>query len=141
MKRKDLDGLPDINFRIKKIIDEQFNGNVRKFSKHIGLNDSSRINRLFNKDTRYNNYPSPSLDIIVLISRALNCSTDYLINGEEKKANNINIDTRRNKIEGNDNIISDDSDVNIQKDASEYLEIIRKQQNQIDELIKVISSR
>lgn len=125
MKRKDLDGLPDINFRIKKIIDEQFNGNVRKFSKHIGLNDSSRINRLFNKDTRYNNYPSPSLDIIVLISRALNCSTDYLINGEEKK----------------DNIISDDSDVNIQKDASEYLEIIRKQQNQIDELIKVISSR
>ena len=125
MKRKDLDGLPDINFRIKKIIDEQFNGNVRKFSKHIGLNDSSRINRLFNKDTRYNNYPSPSLDIIVLISRALNCSTDYLINGEEKK----------------NNIISDDSDVNIQKDASEYLEIIRKQQNQIDELIKVISSR
>ena len=125
MKRKDLDGLPDINFRIKKIIDEQFNGNVRKFSKHIGLNDSSRINRLFNKDTRYNNYPSPSLDVIVLISRALNCSTDYLINGEEKKAN----------------IISDDSDVNIQKDASEYLEIIRKQQNQIDELIKVISSR
>ena len=127
MKRKDLDGLPDINFRIKKIIDEQFNGNVRKFSKHIGLNDSSRINRLFNKDTRYNNYPSPSLDVIVLISRALNCSTDYLINGEEKKDNN--------------NIISDDSDVNIQKDASEYLEIIRKQQNQIDELIKVISSR
>ena len=125
MKRKDLDGLPDINFRIKKIIDEQFNGNVRKFSKHIGLNDSSRINRLFNKDTRYNNYPSPSLDVIVLISRALNCSTDYLINGEEKKPN----------------IISDDSDVNIQKDASEYLEIIRKQQNQIDELIKVISSR
>lgn len=127
MKRKDLDGLPDINFRIKKIIDEQFNGNVRKFSKHLGLNDSSRINRLFNKDTRYNNYPSPSLDIIVLISRALNCSTDYLINGEEKKVNN--------------NIISDDSDVNIQKDALEYLEIIRKQQNQIDELIKVISSR
>lgn len=132
MKKKDLVGLPDINFRIKKIIDEQFNGNVRKFSKQIGLNDSSRINRLFNKDTRYNNYPSPSLDIIVLISRALNCSTDYLINGEEN---------RRNKIEGNDNIISDDSDVNIQKDASEYLEIIRKQQNQIDELIKVISSR
>ena len=127
MKKKDLVGLPDINFRIKKIIDDQFNGNVRKFSKHIGLNDSSRINRLFNKDTRYNNYPSPSLDIIVLISRALNCSTDYLINSEEKKVNN--------------NIISDDSDVNIQKDASEYLEIIRKQQNQIDELIKVISSR
>ena len=127
MKKKDLVGLPDINFHIKKIIDEQFNGNVRKFSKHIGLNDSSRINRLFNKDTRYNNYPSPSLDVIVLISRALNCSTDYLINGEEKKDNN--------------NIISDDSDVNIQKDASEYLEIIRKQQNQIDELIKVISSR
>ena len=127
MKKKDLVGLPDINFRTKKIIDEQINGNVRKFSKHIGLNDSSRINRLFNKDTRYNNYPSPSLDIIVLISRALNCSTDYLINGEEKKDNN--------------NIISDDSDVNIQKDASEYLEIIRKQQNQIDELIKVISSR
>ena len=127
MKKKDLVGLPDINFRIKKIIDEQFNGNVRKFSKHIGLNDSSRINRLFNKDTRYNDYPNPSLDIIVLISRALNCSTDYLINGEEKKDNN--------------NIISDDSDVNIQKDASEYLEIIRKQQNQIDELIKVISSK
>ena len=39
MKKKDLDGLPDINFRIKKIIDEQFNGNVRKFSKHLGLND------------------------------------------------------------------------------------------------------
>ena len=39
--------LPEINKRIRDIIDNNFNGNVLKFSKYIGLNSSSKINRLF----------------------------------------------------------------------------------------------
>ena len=76
--------LPEINKRIRDIIDNNFNGNVLKFSKYIGLNSSSKINRLFSKDKRNNEYPDVSVDIIQRIANSLNYSADDIIFGFEK---------------------------------------------------------
>lgn len=76
-----LNELPDINRRIKTIIDENFGGNVRRFSLSLGLPDSSKINRLFNKDKRTGGFPLPSCEIILLISNRLDYSTDWMLRG------------------------------------------------------------
>ena len=76
-----LNELPDINRRIKTIVDEKFGGNVRRFSLSLGLSDSSKINRLFNNDKRTGNFPLPSCEIILLISNKFDYTTDWLLKG------------------------------------------------------------
>lgn len=135
--KKIIEDLPDINRRIKNIIDTDFNGNVLRFSKHIGLSSSSKINRLFNKDKRSGNYPDVTTDIILLISNALGCSTDSIIKGSEneheKHVNNITIDASRHRIDGEHNVIAKDSSVN---DMNNFMEIIKVQQEQINKLLE-----
>ena len=76
-----LNELPDINRRIKTIVDEKFGGNVRRFSLSLGLSDSSKINRLFNKDKRTGNFTLPCFEIILLLSNKFNYTTDWLLKG------------------------------------------------------------
>ena len=91
-----LNELPDINRRVKMIIDDKFGGNVRRFSLTLGLPDSSKINRLFNKDKRTGLFPLPSCEIVLLISNFTGYSTDWILkgidnSGEERHINNIAI--------------------------------------------------
>ena len=133
--------LPEINKRIRNIIDKEYGGNVLKFSKAIGLNSSSKINRLFNKDKRNNEYPDVSVDIIQRISNFLKCSTDSLIYGfertdKQKHVNNINIEANRNHVDGDHNIVSvKDSKIQTDDKIQQLLEIVQMQQVQINNLL------
>ena len=133
--------LPEINKRIRDIIDNDFNGNVLKFSKYIGLNSSSKINRLFSKDKRNNEYPDVSVDIIQRIANSLNYSADDIIfgfekNNKQKHVNNINIEANHNNVKGDNNIVSTkDSNIQLDQHIKQLLDLIQIQQMQINNLI------
>lgn len=133
--------LPDINQRLKDIIDIESDGNVRKFSINMGLSDSSKINRLFNTDKRSNGYPLPSIEIITLIMNKYGYSANWIINGygsmklDTLHTNNITINKKDTK--GNNNIVSDG---NVENGGnSELFEIIKNQQEQINNLLKMLN--
>lgn len=131
--------LPITTLNIKKIIDDKFFGNVSQFAKYLGLNNSAKINRLFNRDSRNNKYPEASTDVLKLISNKCNISMNDLFKpqlSENKNVNNITIQSH--KISGNENIIGNDNEI---KTSSEYIDIIKKQQDQIDELINLLKQK
>lgn len=139
MKIKNKNELPEITQRILSLIDNHFDGNVLQFSFKLGLTSSAKINRLFLKDKRNNNYPIPSTDIIVLISNTFNVSTDWLLKGEEKEnvnrhINNITIGST--KINGDKNI-TNSNDVKTSNN-DELITTIREQQEQINKLLNII---
>lgn len=74
--------IPLVNQRIKKIIDTNYKGSVRALCIALGFSDSQKINRLFNIDSRNGKYPTPSIDILNLISNKLDISLAWLQNGE-----------------------------------------------------------
>ncbi len=59
--------IPDINLRVRQIIDLKTNGNVKKFAESINIKQQS-INRLFNIDTRTGKYPIVTTEILVAIT-------------------------------------------------------------------------
>lgn len=59
--------IPNINIRVKQIIDLQTNGNVKKFAESINISQQT-INRLFNIDTRTNKYPLVTTEILISIT-------------------------------------------------------------------------
>lgn len=116
-------GMPLPNQRIMAIINENFGGNVSKFALAMGLSNSSKINRLFKKDRRNDEYPLPSTDILILIADTFNFSIDYILKG--KMQNGSAIINPKNPVEN----------------ENKYLDIIKKQQEQIDELLKILSNK
>ena len=76
------EALPSVNKRIKDLIEARFDGNVRAFSRALGLPDSQKINRLFNLDRRSSQYPAPSAEVLRLISNTFDISLDWLLSGE-----------------------------------------------------------
>lgn len=132
--KRNLTECPPVTQRIMEIIMKEFNGRVRSFCTYMGLKDSAKINRLFKRDTRSGKYPMPSSDVILMISEKMNVSADWLLKGIEEKpqsVNNININTNK----GNGNTIAENSTV---QSTAELAEIIKKQQEQIDLLLKTI---
>lgn len=74
--------IPDINKRIKIIIESMSKGKELAFANEIGISQP-RINRLFNIDPRNNKYPLPSLDIIQsIINKFIDISADWLLSGK-----------------------------------------------------------
>lgn len=73
---------PEINQRIRFIIDKYYNGSVWSFSKSIGLRYPQTINRLFLIDRRSNQYPQPTLRVLKLISSELGIRLEWLLTGE-----------------------------------------------------------
>lgn len=140
--KQNIQDLPDINRRIQNIINETHNGNVRKFSLSMGLPDSSKINRLFNKDKRSGEYPMPSSDIILLISNTFNYTTDFIMKGitnEEKHVNNIEINKK--DVNGNNNVVIGDDNENTNiGNNNDMFEIFKEQQKQITELIELVKN-
>lgn len=81
--------IPPVNQRIRDIIDSDYNGSVRAFCIALGFSDSQKVNRLFKIDPRNGKYPTPSIDILNLISNKFDISLSWLQNGgsEEAKRN------------------------------------------------------
>lgn len=64
--------LPAVNARIRKIINDKFDGNVSRFSSVINV-VPQKVNRLFNIDGRTGKYPDPyKSNILSLIENAFN---------------------------------------------------------------------
>lgn len=133
------ENLPLINKRILSLINEKCNGNVAKFARELGLEKSQKINRLFKIDKRNNEYPTPSFDVLKLISEKFNFPIDSFIEKKEdnKTINNITIES--NRINGNDNVLGNNN--TFEENNNDYLDIIRKQQEQIDKLIFLLSEK
>jgi hypothetical protein len=71
--------LPIVNQQIKRLIDNRFNGSVRKFSIAIGINP-----RLFLIDKRTGKYPRPSIGILTQISNTFDISIEKLQTGSDE---------------------------------------------------------
>ncbi|TDX83936.1 S24 family peptidase [Epilithonimonas xixisoli] len=64
--------LPSVNARIRRVINEKFNGNVSRFSSAIDV-VPQKVNRFFNIDGRTNKYPDPNkTDILDRIEKVFN---------------------------------------------------------------------
>jgi toxin-antitoxin system, antitoxin component, xre family len=74
--------IPAVNQRIRNLIDTNFNGSVRAFCIALGFNESQKVNRLFKIDPRNGKYPTPSIDILNLISTKLDISLSWLQTGK-----------------------------------------------------------
>lgn len=74
--------MPAVNQRIRHLIDSEYNGSVRAFCIALGFTDSQKVNRLFKIDQRNGKYPTPSIDILNLISNKLDISLIWLQNGD-----------------------------------------------------------
>lgn len=73
--------LPELNKRIKKIIDNQTNGIVKKFAEIVNLPQQT-INRLFIIDKRTGKYPVATTDILQKISEIYEfISPEWLLTG------------------------------------------------------------
>lgn len=83
--------MPPVSQRIRNIVDSDYNGSVRAFCIALGFSDSQKINRLFKIDTRNNKYPTPSIDILNLISNKLDISLLWLQNGEGNMLKSENV--------------------------------------------------
>lgn len=76
--------LPEINGRIKQIIELYTDGNVSKFADIIGFSQQ-KVNRLFTIDTRTEKFPVATLDIVMKISEMfVNIDPDWLLHGRGK---------------------------------------------------------
>lgn len=70
--------LPPKNQAIKNLIRERFDGNVSAFCRELNMRDTQKINRLFSIDRRNGKYPTPSTEILELISNKLQIPIDEL---------------------------------------------------------------
>lgn len=76
--------LPDVNKRVREVIDRFADGNVSGFTKMINEGVPSmyaisqqRLNRLFKIDSKINRYPGVAADIIKAITNRVTISTKH----------------------------------------------------------------
>lgn len=73
--------IPDINTRIRQLVDYYASGKVIKFSEMINVKQQT-INRLFNIDTRTGKYPTVTTEILIAITELLvDVDTKWLLIG------------------------------------------------------------
>ena len=73
--------MPEINSRIRQLVDKYANRSVKKFAESISIPQQT-LNRLFNVDTRTQKYPCATTDMLVAIShRYPEINTDWLLTG------------------------------------------------------------
>ncbi len=59
--------LPVLNTRVQMLIEHYARGRIKPFSEEIGLKSPQKLNRIFHPDPRNNQYPIPSIDIVLAI--------------------------------------------------------------------------
>lgn len=74
--------LPEINGRVKAIIDKYSDGNIAEFARSLNGISQQRLDRLFKKDKRNNKYPSVHADITQAILEKYPVSPNWLMTGE-----------------------------------------------------------
>lgn len=137
----DYEFLPYGSQKIWDIINNECDGSIPQFISKVGDKYKQKVYRLFSPDKRNNKYPKPSSDLIKSVSDVFNINIEDFITPTEKNATVTNISISKNEINGNDNIFNRDGRVSVSRENNEYLEIIRKQQEQIDKLILLIQSK
>ncbi len=90
--------MPLVNQRIRSIIDTNYKGSVRAFCIALGFSDSQKINRLFKLDVRNGKYPTPSIDVLNMISNKLDISLIWLQYGEGSMLKNEAQPTKAPKV-------------------------------------------
>lgn len=74
-------GLPDLNIRIKQIIDYETNGNINAFSRLINTSQQ-KLDRLFKADTRTGKIPSVPSEILVNITEyCVSVNPEWILSG------------------------------------------------------------
>jgi len=79
--------LPELNKRIKQLIDFSTNGIVKKFAESIGLPQQT-LNRLFVIDHRTGKYPLATTEILLKITEKYDINACWLLNGEGEMLRN-----------------------------------------------------
>lgn len=80
--------IPEINNRIKLLVEQFCGGNVQQFVDMVGIKSHQNLNRIFNIDKRSNKYPSPSSEILTCIKLQLpQVNYDWLLTGEGEMLN------------------------------------------------------
>jgi phage repressor protein C with HTH and peptisase S24 domain len=92
--------MPEINTRIKQLIDYSTNGVVKKFAENIGLPQQT-LNRLFVIDQRTGKYPLATTDVLHKITEKYDINACWLLSGEGEMLRNP---TAQNQLEGTQGI-------------------------------------
>ena len=131
--------LPPKNQAIKDIIYERFNGNVSAFCRELDMKDTQKINRLFIPDKRNNKYPTPSTEILELISNKLRISLDELLginvinyNGGDKFMSTTTINPKE---EAQSSMVD-----KLLLELAEQRKMTQKSQEQVDRLLSLLES-
>lgn len=74
--------LPELNKRIKRLIDTYSSGNIADFARSLENISRQRLDRLFKIDTRSNKYPSVHTDITQAILEKYPVNPNWLMTGE-----------------------------------------------------------
>lgn len=130
------DNMPAVTQRIRQIVDNNYRGSVRAFCRALGLSDSQKVNRLFNPDTRSGKYPTPSIDIVTLISNKLDISLLWLQSGQGQ----IFVDSNDNSSQS-ESVGFGDLLLVVQQHGRELMqhgEELRKQGERLDRMIDMI---
>lgn len=139
-KERDYSDFPPITSRIWEIVEKECGGNVNMFVGAIGVENQSKVYRLFKRDKRSGNYPVPSTDIISsIVGRFPEYDANYLISGIHeapgKTVNNVTVNS--NKTTGNGNIVGDGNTSSVANE--QLLELLMKQQKQIEALFNIVT--
>lgn len=137
---------PEINKRIKQVIDYKTNGNVKKFAEIINLPQQT-VNRLFVIDKRTNKYPIATTDILQKISEMYeNISPDWLLTGNgEMLKTDYPVATKSNRgiplVTQNAVAGFGNGDFSIsEQDVKDYYVIPKFKYNRVDFMIEVSGS-
>lgn len=125
--------LPTKNQKIKDLIDERFDGNVSGFCRELGMKDPQRINRLFMVDKRNGKYPTPSTEILELISNKLGVPINELFGVHQTNVfgdNNYKGEIKK----GIDNVLVD----KFLTEIGEQRKVAQKAQEHVDRLISLL---
>lgn len=138
-KTRNVSEFPEITARIWGIVEKECGGNVKRFTTELGLDNGSKVQRLFVKDKRNQQYPTPSTDIVSSICRRFpEYGVSYIMFGNDDRkgtVNNINIA----KADGDSNVIGDNNSVSSVNER--LLAMMEQQQNQINTLFKLLAEK
>ena len=74
--------LPELNQRLKDIIDYFCKGNIAEFSRSLDNVSQQRLDRLFKIDKRNNKYPTVPVEIAQSVIKRYPVNIDWLMNGK-----------------------------------------------------------
>lgn len=109
--------LPDINKRIRFLIDKHASGRINRFADMCGMSSAYKLNRLFLEDKRSGKVPVASIDIVLDIANTFKIDmnwlllgletneTDTLVNEAETKYENGSLNSAIKKLQKNQDLL------------------------------------